>query len=93
MNDLKQNEQMEILLRAKKEQPSLFAQLPATTKIALGIYESTKTATANGLTADEHLRLRGLKLSLAKDNLAPQERTFLALEIQNFEKKLIGENK
>ncbi len=85
MNDLKQNEQMELLLKAKKHQPELYAQLPATTKISLGIYESTKTIT-NGLTADERLRLAGLKQRIAQDNLSPSERTSLAIEITNLEK-------
>ncbi len=88
----KQDEQMEILLKAKQKHPELYSQLPATTKMQLGIYESTKTATANGLTADEHLRLRGLKLSLVKDNLPPSERITKSLEIINLE-KLIGANK
>ncbi len=84
MNDLKQNEQFEILLRAKQKHPNLYAQLPATTKISLGIYESTKT-TANGLTADELLRLRGFKQRISQDVLSPSERTSLALEIQTLE--------
>jgi hypothetical protein len=58
--------------------------------MSLGIYESTKTTT-NGLSADERLRLAGLKQRIATDNLSPGERTSLALEIQNLEKKLTGD--
>jgi hypothetical protein len=92
MNEFNQNEQMELLLQAKQKQPQLYAQLPAATKMALGIYQNEKqNATANGLTADEHLRLRGLKLSLAKDNLPPSERISKSLEIQNLEKNITGD--
>ncbi len=91
MNEFNQNEQMEILLKAKKNQPNLYAQLPATTKISVGIYESTKT-TKNGLTPEAKLRLSGLRQSIARDVLSPSERTSLALEIQNLEKNT-GENK
>ncbi len=80
---------MELLIKAKQNQPDLYAQLPATTKISLGIYESTKKPT-NGLTTDDRLRLAGLKKSIAQDVLSPQERTVMALEITNFEKR-IGE--
>ncbi len=91
MNELKTNSEMELLLQAKQKQPDLYAQLPATTKISLGIYESTKP-TANGLSADDRLRLAGLKQRIAQDNLSPSERTVMALEITNLEKNT-GENK
>ncbi len=84
MNEFKVNNEMELLLQAKQNQPELYAQLPATTKMALGIYEGTKT-TATGLTADDLLRLRGLKQRIATDNLTPNERTSLALEILDLE--------
>ncbi len=85
MNKFETDSEMELVLQAKRNQPELFAQLPATTKIAVGIYESTKTTT-NGLSADDRLRLRGLKQSIAQDNLSPSERTVMALEITNLEK-------
>jgi hypothetical protein len=87
-----ENNEMELPLQAIKNQPELYAQIPAATKISLGIYQNDKqNAVHTGLTADEHLRLRGLKLSVAKDNLPPSERISKSLEIQNFEKKLTGE--
>jgi hypothetical protein len=92
MNEFKINEQMELLIEAAKNQPELFAQLPAATKIAVGLYEGTKPTTNNGLTADELLRLRGLKHRIATDILAPSERTSLAIEIINLE-KTIGDKK
>ncbi len=89
MNDLKQNEQMEILLKARKNQPDLYSQLPAATKISLGIYQNDKqNSVNNGLTGDERLRLRGLKLSVAHDNLPPSERIAKSLEIQNLENRM-----
>ncbi len=84
MNDFEANNELELLLRAKQNQPELYAQLPATTKMSLGIYESTKPKT-NGLSADEKLRLAGLKQRIATDNLKPNERTSLALEILDLE--------
>jgi hypothetical protein len=91
MNEFKINEQMELLLQAKQNQPERFAQLPAQAKIAVGIYEGTKPTANNGLTADELLRLRGLKRRIAEDVLSPGERTSLAIEIINLEQKNIGE--
>jgi hypothetical protein len=85
MNDLKQNEQMELLLKAKQNQPDLYSKLPAATKISLGIYETTKKPT-NGLTAEAKLLLAGLKKSIAQDNLSAFERTTLALKISELEK-------
>ncbi len=85
MNKFETDNEMELVLQAKRNQPELFAQLPATTKIAVGIYASTKPST-NGLTTDDRLRLRGLKQSIAQDNLSPSERTVMALEITNLEK-------
>jgi len=86
MNEFNQNEQMELLLTAKLKQPDLYSQLPAATKMAVGIFESTKT-TAIGLTTDELLQLRGLKKSISQDVLSPQERTALALKISELETK------
>ena len=86
MNEFKTNNEMELLITAKKHQPELYAKLPAATKMSLGIYESTKNTT-NGLTTDEVLRLRGLKLSLSQDNLPPSERITLALKISQLEAK------
>ncbi len=86
MNDFETNNEMELLLQAKKHQPELFSQLPATIKMSLGIYESTKPTT-NGLTTDERLRLAGLKQSVARDVLSPQERITKSVEILNLEEK------
>ncbi len=80
------NNEMELLRQVREQQPELYAQMPATTKLSLGIYESGKQEDAAGLTADEKLRLRGLKQRIATDNLSPSERTVMALEIQNLEK-------
>jgi hypothetical protein len=91
MNEFQVKNEMELLLQAKQKQPDLYAQLPATTKMSLGIYESTKPTT-NGLSADEHLRLAGLKQRIATDVLSPSERTSLAIEISNLEKNT-GDNK
>jgi hypothetical protein len=77
---------MELLLQAKRNQPELFARLPATTKIAVGIYASTKPTTT-GLSADERLRLAGLRQSIAQDVLSPQERITRSVEILNLEEK------
>jgi hypothetical protein len=85
MNEFETDSEMEILLKARQNQPDLYAQLPATTKMSLGIYQSTKNTT-NGLTTDDRLRLAGLKQRIAQDNLSPSERTSLALEITNLEK-------
>ncbi len=87
MNEFETDNEMELLLQAKQNQPDIYAQLPATTKIAVGIYESTKPTT-NGLTPDEHLRLRGLKQRIATDVLSPQARTVMALEITNLENNI-----
>jgi hypothetical protein len=92
MNE-KLNNEMELLLQAKQNQPDLYAQLPAATKISLGIYESAKPAANNELSADERLRLAGLKQRIATDVLSPGERTSLAIEILNLEEKNTGEIK
>jgi hypothetical protein len=86
MNEFETDNEMEILLRAKQNQPELYAKLPAATKMSLGIYESTKTTT-NKLSANEILQLRGLKQSLAQDNLSPSERITKSVEILNLEEK------
>jgi hypothetical protein len=88
MNEFRINEEMELFIRAKKHQPELFAQLQPAQKMQLGIYEGEKARAVNtGLTSEEVLRLRGLKLSIASDNLSPQERTTLALKISELENK------
>ncbi len=86
MNEFKVNNEMELLLKAKQNQPDLYAQLPATTKMSVGIYETTKN-TPNGLSADDRLRLGGLKQQISQDILTPQERTSLALKISELENK------
>ncbi len=86
MNEFQTDNEMELLIKAKQNQPELYAQLPATTKISLGIYESTKPTT-NGLSADDRLRLAGLKQSVAQDVLSPQERITKSVEILNLEEK------
>jgi hypothetical protein len=86
MNEFKTDNEMELLRKLHEQQPEIYAQLPATTKISLGIYESTKTTT-NGLTADERLKLAGLKQSVARDVLSPQERITKSVEILNLEEK------
>ncbi len=91
MNEFEANNEMELVIKAQQKQPDLYAQLPPTTKIAAGIYESTKP-TKNGLTTDDRLRLAGLRQRVAQDNLSPSERISLALEITNLEKN-IGVNK
>ncbi len=86
MHGFETDNQMEILLKAKQNQPELYAKLPAATKMSLGIYESTKTTT-NGLSADDRLKLAGLKQSIAQDVLSPQERITKSVEILNLEEK------
>jgi hypothetical protein len=88
MNNFKQNHEKELLIEARKNQPELYAQLPAAVKISVGIYEDAKVRAIHAeLTPDEVLRLRGLKLSIASDNLSPSERTTLALKISELENK------
>jgi hypothetical protein len=90
MTKFETDNQMEFLLKAKKTLPHIYEQIPAARKIAVGIYEAMKTTATNGLTADEKLRLAGLKKSITTDNLAPSERITKSLEILNLE-KLIGD--
>ncbi len=79
---------MELLIQAKKHQPELYAQIEPTQKMSLGIYEGEKAHAIHGeLSADEVLRLRGLKLSIASDNLTPNERITKSIEILNLEGK------
>jgi hypothetical protein len=92
MNEFKPDNKMEQLAQLSEKQPELFAQLPAVTKMSLGIYESAKPTT-NGLSADDRLRLAGLKQRIAQDILSPSERTVMALEILNLEEKNIGDKK
>ncbi len=92
MTKFEMDNAMEILVKARQEQPNLYSQLPATTKMSVGIYENDKqNSVVIGLTGDERLRLRGLKLSVAHDNLPPSERITKSLEITNLEKKLTGD--
>ncbi len=86
MNEFKPDNKMEQLARLSEKQPELFAQLPAATKISLGIYESAKPTANNGLSADDRLRLAGLKQSVARDVLSPQQRIAKSLEILELEK-------
>jgi hypothetical protein len=86
MNEFETDNEMELLIKAKQNQPELYAKLPAATKMSLGIYESTKTTT-NGLSADDRLRLAGLKQSVARDVLSPSERITKSVEILNLEEK------
>ncbi len=80
------NNEMEQLARLSEKQPDAISP---TQRISLGIYQNDKQNAAHtGLTADEHLRLRGLKLSVAKDNLPPSERISKSLEIQNLEERI-----
>ncbi len=88
MNEFKINEKFELLLKAKKHQPDLYAQVSPSAKIAVGIYENEKErATSRALTTDDVLRLRGLKQRLATDVLSPLERSSMAIEIFNLENK------
>ncbi len=83
------NNKMELLARLSEKQPDAIS---SEQRMSLGIYEIAKQhAAANGLSADERLRLRGLKQSIATDNLSPSARTVMALEILNLEQKNIGE--
>ncbi len=86
MNEFQTDNEMELLIKAKQNQPELYAQLPATTKISLGIYESTKPTTT-GLSADDRLRLAGLKQRITTNNLSSGERISLALKISELEAK------
>jgi hypothetical protein len=81
--EFKLDEQMERLARLSEKQPNAIS---SEQWMSLGIYESTKT-TATELTADDRLRLAGLKQSIAQDNLSPNERTVKALEILELEAK------
>jgi hypothetical protein len=84
MNEFNQNEQMEQLARLSEKQPNAIS---AEQRISLGLYQIAKQhATTNGLTADERLRLAGLKQRIASDVLSPSERITKSLEIQNLEK-------
>ncbi len=83
------NNKMELLARLSEKQPDAIS---SEQRMSLGIYEIAKQhAAANGLSADERLRLRGLKQSIATDNLSPSARTVMALEILNLEQKNTGE--
>jgi hypothetical protein len=88
MNEFNKNEQMERLARLSEKQPDAIS---SEQRMSLGIYESTKPTT-NGLSADDRLRLAGLKQRIATDVLSPSERTSLAIEISNLEKNT-GDNK
>ncbi len=88
MIDFKTNNEMEILLTARKDQPEVFAALPPAMKMSVGLYESGKERPRpHELTPDEKLKLAGLKKSIAQDVLSPLERTSIALEILEMETK------
>ncbi len=85
MNDFNKNEQMELLERIAAKQPDAIS---SEQRMSLGIYQDAKAqADPAGLTTDEMLQLRGLKKSIAQDNLSPQQRTSLALKISSLENK------
>ncbi len=89
MNEFVINNEMERLIKAKENQPEEFAQLPATMKMAGGIYQNAKQqAEKQPMSAEDKLRLNGLKQQIARDILSPHERTILALEISELEKKI-----
>ncbi len=83
MNEFEVNNEMEQLARLSEKQPDAIS---SEQRMSLGIYESTKTTT-NGLSADDRLRLAGLKQSVARDVLSPQERIIKSIEISNLEEK------
>jgi hypothetical protein len=79
------NEQMERLSRLSEKQPDAIS---SEQRMSLGLYQIAKQrATHAGLSSDELLRLRGLKLSVARDVLSPQERITKSVEISNLEEK------
>lgn len=84
MNNFETDNQMEQLARLSEKQPDAIS---SEQRMSLGIYESTKPTT-NGLSADEHLRLAGLKQSVARDVLSPQERIIKSIEISNLEERI-----
>jgi hypothetical protein len=87
MNEFETDNEMEMLIKARQNQPDLYSKLPPATKMSLGIYQDAKAQTARaGLTPDEQLKLRGLKQRIATDILTPGERTAMAIEILNLEK-------
>jgi hypothetical protein len=89
MNEFETNNQMEQLARLSEKQPDAIS---SEQRMSLGIYESTKPTT-NGLSADDRLRLAGLKQSVARDVLSPQERITKSVEILNLEEKNTGDKK
>jgi hypothetical protein len=85
MNEFNKSEQMERLARLSEKQPDAIS---SEQRMSLGIYQiAQQRATHAGLTPDEHLRLRGLKQSIAADNLSSGERISLALKISELEAK------
>jgi hypothetical protein len=91
MNEFETDNKMEQLARLSEKQPDAIS---SEQRMSLGIYEeiTKQHAAANGLTADERLRLRGLKQSIATDNLPPSERIVTALKIINLEKNIGDKN-
>jgi hypothetical protein len=88
MNNFETDNQMEQLARLSEKQPDAIS---SEQRMSLGIYQIAQQRAANtGLTPDEHLRLRGLKQSIAGDVLSPQERIIKSIEISNLE-ELIGD--
>jgi hypothetical protein len=84
MNDLKQNERMERLARLSEKQPDAIS---SEQRMSLGLHELAQHHATNGLTADDRLKLAGLKQSLAQDVLSPSERITKSVEILNLEEK------
>jgi hypothetical protein len=90
MNEFETNNQMEQLARLSEKQPDAIS---SEQRMSLGLWQSSQELATTGLTAGELLRLRGLKLSVARDVLSPQERITKSVEILNLEKKNTGEIK
>ncbi len=78
------NNEMEQLARLSEKQPDAIS---SEQRMSLGLYQIAKQNAVNtGLSADERLRLRGLKQRIATDILPSSERISLALEISQLEK-------
>ncbi len=91
MNEFETNNEMEQLARLSEKQPDAIS---SEQRMSLGIYEIAKQHHARtGLSADDRLRLGGLKQRIAQDKLSPSERTSLALEILELEKNNDTDNR
>ncbi len=85
---MKTNNEMEYLAKLCEKQPELFAQLPPSQKMAVGIYESAKASGEEKvLTPDEVSHLRQLKKAITEQNLTASERLSLSLKILQLEEK------